>query len=92
MDDAEWDGLFLFDRRVLKTVGLKLPGKPSVQSSVGVRRLSWVREAIQEVVCRNFPPCLRNQLFPKLVHSAIGLLGMSDPVSLYLQDFNLRKG
>ena len=61
MDDAEWDGLFLFDWRVLKALGFKIPGETSVQSSVGlgVGRLSWVREAIQEVGHRNFPPCLR---------------------------------
>ena len=62
MDDAEWDGLFLFDRRVLKTVGLKLPGKSSVQSSVGlgVRKISLVGEAIQEVGRCNISSCLIN--------------------------------
>ena len=94
VDDAEWDGLFLFDRRVLKAVYLKLPGEPSVQSVVGlgIGRLSWVGEAIQEVGRRNCPPCLRNQLFPKLVHSALGELGVSDHVSIYLQGFNSREG
>ena len=49
MDDAEWDGLFSFEPRVLKAVGFKLPGETSVQSSVGlgVGRFSWVGEAIQ---------------------------------------------
>ena len=94
VDDAEWDGLFLFDWRVLQAVGFDIPGETSVQSGVGliVGRLSWFGEAIQEVGCRNFPPCLRNRLFPKSVHSALGVLGMSDPVSIYLQDFNLREG
>ena len=94
VDDADRDGLFSFDQRVLQAVGFKLPGETSVQSGVGlgVGRLSWVGEAIQEVGHRNFPPYLRNQLFPKLVHSALGVLGMSDPVSIYLQDFGSREG
>ena len=67
MDDAKWDGLFSFDWRVLQAVGFELPGKTSVQSSVslGVGRFSWVGEVIQEVGRRNFPPYLRNHLFPK---------------------------
>ena len=94
MDDAEWDGHVLFDQRFLQAVGFELTGEMSVQSGVGlgVGGLSWVREATQDVGCRNFPPCLRNQLFPKLVHSALVLLGMSDLVSIYLHDFNSREG
>ena len=94
MDDAEWDNLFLFDRRVLKAVGFKLPGETSVQSGVGldVGRLSWVKKAIQEVGLLNSPPCLINRLFPKSFHLALGVLGVSDPMSIYLQDFNLREG
>ena len=57
-----------------------------------VRRIPGVGKVIQEVGHRNFPPYLRNQLFPKLVHSALGVLGMSDPVSIYLQDFGSREG
>ena len=93
VDDAEWDGLFSFYRRVLQAIGFKLAGDTSVQSGVGlgVGRLSWVREAIQEVGCRNCPPCLRNRLFPKSVHLALGVLGMSNPVSIYLQYFNSRE-
>ena len=94
MDDAKWDSLFLFDRRVLQAVGFKLPGKTSVQFGVGlcVRRISWVKEAIQDVGCLNCPPCLRNWHFPKSVPLALGVLGMSEPVSIYLQDFNSREG
>ena len=94
MDDAKWGTLFLFDQRVLEVVGFKLPAKKSVQSSVGlgVRRLSWVWEAIQEVGHCNCSRCLRNRLFPKSVYSALGVLGVSDPESIYLQDFNSREG
>ena len=58
VDDAKWDGLLSFDRRVLQAVGFELPGETSVQSGVGlgVRRISWVGEAIQEVGCQNCPP------------------------------------
>ena len=50
MDDAKWNGLFLFDRRVLKAIGFKLPGETYLQSGVGlgVGGGSWVGEAIQE--------------------------------------------
>ena len=84
LGDAEWDGLFSFYRRVLQAVGFELPGETSVQSGVGlgVKKLSWVREAIQEVGRRNCPPCLRKRIFPKLVHSVLGVLGMSNPVSI----------
>ena len=94
MDDAEWDGLFSFDPRVLKAVGFKLLGEMSVQSGVGlgVGGFSWVGEAIQEVGCRNCPQCLKNRLFSKSVHASLGVVGMSDPVSIYLQDFDSRKG
>ena len=94
VDDAEWDGLFSFDRRVLQAVVFEPPVETSIQSSVGlgVERLSWVGETIQEVGCHNWPLCLRNLLFPKSVHSALGVLGMSEPVSIYLQDFNSREG
>ena len=94
MDDAKWDGLFSFDPRVLKAVCFKLPGETSVQSGVGlgVGGVSWVGEAIQEVGRRNFPQCLKNRLFSKSVHASLVVVGMSDPVSIYLQDFYSSKG
>ena len=72
------------------TGGFKLTGETSIHSGVdlGVWRLSWVGEAIQEVGRRNFPPCLRNRLLPKLIQALLGAVGMSDPVSVYLQDIN----
>ena len=94
MDDAEWGGLFLFDRRVLKAVCFKLPGEASVQSDVGLDIMggSWVGKAIQKVGRRNCPPCLRNQYFPKSVRASLGVVGMSDPVSIYLQGFKPMEG
>ena len=94
MDDANWDGLSSFGQRVLNNVGFRLMGKTSVQSGVelGVGGLSCVGEAIQEVGRRNRPPCLRNRLLPKSVHSALGVLGVSDPVPINLEDLDARDG
>ena len=85
---------FLSDRRILNPVGFKLPGEPHVQSVVGlgVGGLPGVWEASQEMGRPNHPPCLRNQLLPKSVHSALGVLGVSDPVSVDLQDLDARDG
>ena len=40
----------------------------------------------------NRPPCIRNQLFPKSVHSVLVLLGVSDPVPVDLDEFETREG
>ena len=79
MDDANWDGLSSFGQRVLNNVGFRLMGKTSVQSGVdlGVGGLSCVGEAIQEVGRRNRPPCLRNRIFPKSVHTLLRVVVMS---------------
>ena len=94
MDHAEGDGFFSSDRRVLDPVGFKLPGEPHVQSAVGlgVGGLPGVWEASQEVGRRNRPPCLRNRLLPKPVHSVIGVLGVSDAVPVYLKGLDVRYG
>ena len=83
---------FLFDLRVLNTVGFKLTGESHFQSDVGleVSRLPGVCEASQEVGRRNCPSCLRNQLLPKSVHLALGVLGMSDVVPVYLEGIDTR--
>ena len=57
--------------------------------SVGFRGV-W--ETSQEVGCRNHPPCLRNRLLPKLVHSTLGVLGVMDTVPAEFQDVNARGG
>ena len=49
-----------------------------------------VWEASQEVGCLNRPPCLLNQLLPKSFHLALGVLGMPDAVTVYLEDLNER--
>ena len=94
MDTVKWDGLLSFDPRVFKAVGFKLTGETSIQYGVGlgIRRIYWVGESIREVRHRNHPPCLRNQLFTMSVYASLGLVGMSDPVSIYLQYLYLRKG
>ena len=51
---------------------------------LGIYGLSRVGEAIQEVVLRNHPQRLRNQLFPKLVQVLLEVDGIPDPVPVYL--------
>ena len=66
----------------------------SVQSGAGLVfcMIFGVRETIQEMGRRNNPPCPIKQLFTKLVQASLGVVGMLDPVSVYLQDINLREG
>ena len=94
MNDAKGDGFFSSDRRVLNPVGFKLPEDLHAQYVVGlgVGGLPGVWEASQEVGRRNRPPCLRNQILPKSVQSALGVLGVSDPVPVNLEDLNARDG
>ena len=40
----------------------------------------------------NRPPCLRTRLLPTSVHSALGVLGMSDAVPVELEDLDVRDG
>ena len=67
-------------------------GELHVQSVVGlgVGGIPGVWEASQEVGCRNRPPYLRNRLLPKLVHSVLGVLGVTDTVPVDLQDLDAR--
>ena len=60
--------------------------------SLGVRRLYGVKEAIHEVGHCNSPPYPRNQLLPKSVQAALGVLGMSNLVPVDLEDFDTRYG
>ena len=55
LDNSKGYSLLFFDRRVLGAIGFKLVGEAYVQSGVGlgIRRLSRVWEAIQEVGRRN---------------------------------------
>ena len=41
---------------------------------------------------RNRPPCIRNRLLPKPVHSELGVLGVSDAVPVDLEDLDARNG
>ena len=47
---------------------------------------------MQEVGCCNFPPCLRNSLFPKSVQSELGVLSVTDPVPIDMEEFDARDG
>ena len=92
MDDAKGDGFFLFHRRVLDPVGLGMLGESHVQSDVvmGFEELLGVWEAIQEVGPCNHPSYLRNRLLPKLVYSALVVLGFLDAAPVDLEDLDDR--
>ena len=94
MDDADQNRFPPSERRVLNPVGFKLLVEPHVQYVVGLRvgGLPGVWEASQEVGRRNHPSCLRNRILPKLVHLALGVMGVRDTVPVNLQDINARDG
>ena len=83
-DNVKGGILLLLGRRVLDTVGYKLMGDMSIQTGVGlsVWSIYWVREVILKLGRRNCTPCLRNQLFTKLVQSLLGVVCGPDPVSV----------
>ena len=78
VDNSEGGGLFSFDCRFINVLGFKLTGETSVHSGVvlGVWRISWVGGSIQEVSCRNLPPCLINWIFLKLFQTPLVVVGM----------------
>ena len=94
LDDAQGGVFSLFDWRIFHTIGFELVGEAPAKDgvSLGLRGVSGVGEAIQEVGRCNSPPCLRNQLFPKSTHSALGVLGISEPVLIELEKFYARGG
>ena len=57
-----------------------------------VSRFSGVGQTILEVDYCNRPPCLRNRLSPKLVHQALGVLGVPDSVAIDLKEIDARDG
>ena len=94
VDDAQGDGLLPLKWGISDPVSFELLGELLVQAEVilGVRGVSGVGESIEEMVCCNLPPCLRNRFFPKSVHSALGVLGMTYSVPVNLEEFDMRDG
>ena len=82
------------NRGIFEAVCLDLLCEALVEPSVclGVGRFSGVRQTIQEVGRCNFPPCLRNRFFPKLVHPALGVLGVPNSVGVDLEKLDARDG
>ena len=80
MDDAQWDGLLLFNWGVFYPICFQFLGEALFQydASLGIRVISGVGEFSQEVGCRICPPFLRNRRLPKSSHLALGLLGVID--------------
>ena len=54
------------------------------------RQVYGVRQTIQEVGHCNRPVCLRNRLFPKSVHPALGVIGVPNLVDLDLEELDAR--
>ena len=94
MDNAEGGGFFPSDWRVLIPVDFNLMRELHLQSVVGwgFCWLPGVWEASQEMGRRNHPSFLRNRLLPKLVHQALGVLGVSDSVPVDLENLDARDG
>ena len=92
--DSQGDGVFSSDGGIFEPVGLELPCDALVEPGVCLRvgRFSGVGQTIQEVGHCNRPPCLRNQLCPKSVHPALGLLGMPNVVAVDLKELDTRDG
>ena len=92
--DSQGGGLFSSDRGVLEPVGIELPREAPVEPGVCLR-VGWfsgVGQTIQEVGRYNCLPCLRNRLFPKSVHPALGVLVVSNAVAVDLEEINVRDG
>ena len=49
-------------------------------------------KTFQGVGSCNCPPCLKNQLFPKSVHQAFGVLGVPNTMSVDWEEINERGG
>ena len=92
--NSQGDGIFSLDRRIFEPICLEFLCETLVKPSVclGVRQFPGVRKTIQEVGRCNCPPCLRNQLFPKLVHPALGVLGVPNSVAVDLEELDARDG
>ena len=94
VDNAQGGGRFLLNWGIFDPASFELSGKELVQAdvSLGVDFFSGFGYSIQEVGCCNLLPCLRNRFFPKSVHLALGVLGVTDPVTVGLEDFDARDG
>ena len=85
---------FLSDKGIFEAVGPELLCEAIVEPGVclGVSWFSGVGQTIQEMVHCNCPPCLGNQLFPKLVHPELGVLGVQNSMAVDLEELDTRDG
>ena len=92
--DFQGGCLFSSDGRIFEPIGLELPRESLVKPGVclRVRGFSGVGQTIQEVRRCNCPPYLRNRLFPKSVHLALGVLGVPNTVAVDLEELYMRYG
>ena len=92
MHNSQGGGIFWSNGGILEPIGLELPREALVDLGVCLR-VGWFSgdgQTIQEVGCCKHPPCLRNRLSPKLVHLALGVLGVPNTVAVDLEEFNVR--
>ena len=91
---SQGGGFCPLDWEIFDPVGFELPGKALAKTgaSLCVRGVSGIGHAIQEVGRCNCSPYLRNRLFPKSVHPALGVLGMTEPMTIDLEEFDARDG
>ena len=94
LGDAKGGGPLTVDKGILDLISFELTGEVNFQAGVrlGVGEISRVGEATKEVGCCNHTQCPRNRLFPKSVHTLLGVLRVSDPVPIDLEDFDTREG
>ena len=94
VNDSKGGGLFLSDKGIFEAVGPELLCEAIVEPGVclGVSWFSGVGQTIQEMVHCNCPPCLGNQLFPKLVHPELGVLGVQNSMAVDLEELDTRDG
>ena len=92
--NSQGGGLFSSDKGIFEPVGLELPCDALVEAGVclDVGRFFGAGQTIQEVGRYNCPPCLKNRFFLKLVHLALGVLGVSNSVAVDLKELNTRDG
>ena len=94
VDNAKGCRLIALSMWILDAVGFKLMNEAPLNYSLGlgVQGSSGIREAVQEVGFHYLPLRLRNQLFPKSFQAFLGIMSMSDSVSLHLEDINSSEG
>lgn len=94
MDYTKGDKILSLDMGFLIAICLEFSVKAYLQAGVdlGIRIFSMTREDIQEVGCQNHIPFPRNRLFPKPVQVPLGVVVMTEYLTIKLEDIKSREG